>query len=737
VKVRQEIEDKIEKKGLNVNISNFHAMGNSIIGKVEGGKHALSELSKRGDRTALPKWVENRFKEKVRLRQESKPDDFLNDSEPVLNQSTEDSFSEKLTNFVAYNYHPYKSEFEFKSLGDYYKYLKEYEIRSLQGKPLRSYGEVEIANFLFLNGIKYEYESTYPYYKPNELHGPYQPDFYLPDYNIYIEHFGIDRQNRTAPFVPNKEYLDDMDWKRKLHRINNTKLIETYNYQKSEGTLLELLEKQLKDYNVEFNPIPQEEIFVKINEAGLVNLLALLISKFLNLYKSGNYNYEEIVEEAQKRPDSIRCRSFLDLFKPIYDDYEKNLESQKKIDFHDMINKATKYINEGKYPRKYKYILVDEFQDISLSIYRFIQALLRNGDAKSFCVGDDWQAIYRFNGGEVSVMTDFDNHFEPSEYLYLNKTFRFNSKLCDISSQFIMKNKAQLPKNLNSEPTDKPAVSIKWSRKSDLQSSIEECLEEIQFNEIKPKSESPQVKIFLLGRYGKQLQFHTHRKEILDMVSELNEKFPDLHIEFNTAHKAKGTEAAYVIVFNLVAGKYGFPCLIEDDPVLNLVLTKKDPFPNAEERRLFYVAITRAKKHVYLITDDTRPSTFIDELVNDKYDIRIQGYEKHKPNNCPICSTGQVVRIDGEYQPFYACNNWPYCKYRADNCPSCGQKSLIENGDKFKCLNDLCGFTTSKCPKCGGYLILHKGSPDFWGCSNYSTMNCTYKEKAGNNAHAK
>jgi DNA helicase-4 len=715
--VRLEIEERLkDKTGLKFPVSTFHAMGLHVIANIEPKEPAVSELST--DRLKLPKWVEKQIVNKSGLAQGSKLDDFI--EKPSEIPSLKNAYREKVMDFLAFNYHPYKSEFDFKTLGDYYKYLKEFEIRSLNGDLVKSYEESEIANFLFLNDISYEYE---PDYKFDEGHRQYLPDFYLPKYDLYIEHFGINREFKTAPYIDTEKYLEQMEWKRDLHQTRGTKLIETYSYQKAEGILLKELEDNLRGQGVELNPIPPERIFDKINEEGLLDPFAILISKFLNLYKAGNHNYENLKTNAEKKPNSARYISFLEVFQPIYEEYEKYLTNQRRIDFDDMINKATKYIEDGRYQSKFKYILVDEFQDISQSRYRFFKSLLRNNETNSFCVGDDWQAIYRFTGGEVSLMTKFKDYFEPCEYLYLNETFRFDNKLCDLSSRFVMKNKDQLTKSImSSRKMDTPAITIAWVGKENLTSAIEACLKDIEAKEaLLNHDKKKKLRVYIIGRYR---NIHSQSE-----YSEIRDKFPKFDIEYFTAHKSKGVEADYVIVLNLIAGKYGFPCLIEDDPILSLVLAEKDSFPNAEERRLFYVAITRAKKHVYLLSEDRRPSSFIDELINERYDIYFQGNSKKGPVYCPVCETGQIVKIDRDYSTHYVCNNHPYCTHREKTCPSCKNGFLILNEGKYKCSNEKCEFIAKKCQLCDGYLILRNWTPAFWGCSNYFTTKCPYTEE--------
>ena len=172
---------------------------------------------------------------------------------------------------------------------------------------------------------------------------------------------------------------------------------------------------------------------------------------------------------------------------------------------------------------------------------------------------------------------------------------------------------------------------------------------------------------FIIGRYNALKP---------DYLRDLNYDFPDLDIKYSTVHRSKGLEADFVILIGLTSGRHGFPCEIVDDPVLNLVLTKEDSFPNAEERRLFYVALTRAKKHLYLVVDDSNGSSFVSEIQKGGYDFRLFG-TKVDVSICPICKTGIIIKKMGKNGEFYSCNNYPYCVYIARDCPDCQKGSEI------------------------------------------------------------
>ena len=132
--------------------------------------------------------------------------------------------------------------------------------------------------------------------------------------------------------------------------------------------------------------------------------------------------------------------AFLAVFGPIYERYQESLDGSEEIDFHDMINRATELVESGRFRSPFKYILVDEFQDISPSRAALLKALLDNcPGAQLFAVGDDWQAIYRFAGSDIAVMQEFGERFGDYERIDLETTFRCwaDSSIFDRSSVFV------------------------------------------------------------------------------------------------------------------------------------------------------------------------------------------------------------------------------------------------------------------------------------------------------------
>ena len=675
---------------LNLEVKTFHSLGLSIIAEVEEKTPSVSKLST--DKVKLDKRIEEFIRENLR----------------------DELFSKLLNEYFLFHIYPYESIFNFKNRGEYIDYLKKHEVRSLKGDIVKSLEECDIANFLYVHGIEYEYERDYQVETSSKEHRQYRPDFYLSNYGIYIEHFAIDENGNTPSFIDKDRYVEEIVWKRKLHKANETKLIETYSHEKKNGILLVNLEAKLRRENVEIKRIPEEKVFEEINKLGYISPFASLLSTFLNLYKSSHLEINDLKEKAKKFHSRERSQAFIDMFAYILTSYNNCLISQGEVDFNDMILFSERYVAENRYQSKYRYILVDEFQDISQSRYRLLKALFeQRADCKLFCVGDDWQSIFRFTGSDLSLMTHFQEYFGFTKFSVLDKTFRFNDGICDFSNKFILQNPNQLSKRLvTNEKTEKQTVKVIFTESEN--EAILKILEEINSKSLK------KTEVFIIGRYNYQQP---------DNLDELRRSFPRISIRYITAHSSKGTEADYVILIGLKSGLYGFPCQIEDDPLLNLVLAKQDSFPNSEERRLFYVVVTRAKKEVYLLSDATSTSEFVTEVLKEGYNVNVVGKNSDKMK-CPECVNGHIELVNWKYGPFYSCSNFPYCEYKPQVCPKCDNGFLQkENRFEYICINDYCGFRAKICPSCkDGFMKVIEGPySDFMGCSNFPEYR--YKEK--------
>ncbi|MGZ8955624.1 MAG: UvrD-helicase domain-containing protein [Methylovulum sp.] len=428
-KAAEEMDERIRSQlGINnLTAKTFHGLGMHIISQVEGVVPSINKMA--GDDRLQDHFVDEQIKRLLK--------DELYKSRFV-------------TYFLRFS-HPYKSQFNFKSLGEYNNYILENDIRTLQGEQVKSYEECEIANCLFRQGVVYEYEANYQVNTAGPDYRAYQPDFYLPEYGIYIEHFAVNENNKTPPFIDQQSYLAGMVWKRELHQKHQTQLIETYSYLKQQGILTKSLEEKLLQAGVKFKPLANNELLIKLNQFGQVSEFSKLLSQVLGLFKAACLDLKSLVLLARQHEDHERMEAAAFLFEPIYEVYQQHLRDTATIDFEDMIGKAIEYVEDGLYRSPYNYLLVDEFQDISASRARLVKALLaQNSDNSLFCVGDGWQSIYRFTGSDVTITKEFEEHFGYTATSVLDKTFRFNNKIGEVASRFIMQNPTQIAKKIQS-----------------------------------------------------------------------------------------------------------------------------------------------------------------------------------------------------------------------------------------------------------------------------------------------
>ncbi len=609
---------------------------------------------------------------------------------------------------------PYRSEHDFKTWGEYYNYIRKYDIRSLNGETVRSFEECEIANFLYLNGVAYKYEVAYEHDLATSEKRQYKPDFYLPEHGVYIEHFGINAAGNTAPFVDREKYLREMDWKRKIHAKYGTTLIETFSHEHADGRLLRNLTEKLGEHGVTFAPHPGEDVFAVLNQQGRIDSFTRLVATFLQHFKGNRLTFSDIASLARTQRDRARAQAFLAVFSPIFERYQERLSRSGEIDFHDMIHRATDLAEAGRYRSPFKYILVDEFQDISPSRARLLKALLgSSADAQLFAVGDDWQAIFRFAGSDIAVMRNFADHFGAFERIDLESTFRGSDRIAAVATDFVLRNPEQIRKTVRAtRSADRPAVHVGLPNQEGF-SLLKEALDRIAED---ARRHDGTAEVLLLGRYR-----HLRPRNL----GALSKQYLSLQISWMTVHGSKGIEADYVVVLGLCGGKYGFPAEIADDPLLDLVLAAPETHPDAEERRLLYVAITRARRQVFLLSDGGPPSTFASELIDGGYDVTVFGRRSEVDAPCPRCTTGRLQRreIARNASIFYGCLNFPLCEYTTRPCPKCGNGLPVKSGTAYRCRD--CDASIEACPVCSGWLEPRLGKfGRFLGCSNWP--DCDY-----------
>lgn len=646
----------------------------------------------------------------------------------------------------------FEAPYEGDDLNDFFNYISKADFSTLRGnmeeyaeniidkrtgkrqtiayETLRSAQEVRIANFLFMNGIEYTYEKPYPY-NINGSYKPYAPDFTIEqgDKVAYIEHFGITEDGKNSLY--DKEQLEHykkaVNDKVKLHRAHGTDLIYTFSAHNDGRDYLDHLKDQLIKKGFELHPRSAREVFEKIvntEENRYISRLVKLICTFLQNFKTNGYTVDEF-RRFMTISKNVRSRLFLTIAEQCYHEYAKRLKEKNAIDFEDMINESARIVQEEVIKGEkldFKYIIVDEYQDISRQRFNLTKELSNLYDAKIIAVGDDWQSIYAYAGSDITLFTNFCETFGYGEELRITRTYRNAQEVIDIAGGFIQKNTKQIRKALVSpKHIDHPVIIQTYTEEVDrskyegkggkyflVGETVEKIMKEIL-------QENPKSSILLLGRYGfdgfnltKSADFQYWEKT----GAVTSKTFADIELEFMTVHRAKGLGFDNVIIINAIDSVYGFPSQVQDDPVLKFVVKDDHAIEYAEERRLFYVALTRTKNRVYIVTPQQRPSDFVRELVNEYPDVELRGKlddkqtSKYETKYCPICGYPLQFRYKKAYGlKLWICSNEPeICDFMT---------------------NDLRGgvLPILKCDKCrDGYLIVKHGrgkSEPFLGCTNF------------------
>lgn len=728
-KAVKELQEKIQGAlSIQCPIATFHSTGNAII-----HKHSPEEKLNIVDNSRLYFVIRDYFRGSI-MQNENVVNKLIMFFASYFDAPYEgDDLNGFFNNIAKANYATMRSDLE-----EFKREVIDARTKksvTIQNEILRSHQEVEIANFLYLNHIDYEYEPIYQYDIPNSRK-PYTPDFIIfqNGKSAYIEHFGISENGENDRY--SQEELDRYNWvmRKKInwHSSHGTTLIYTFSSYNDRRHLLKHLRDELEKKGFELHPRSNKEVMEKLvagEENRYVRKLVSLISRFISNFKVNGYTAEDF-HRMHHSTQNVRSRLFLDICHDCYLEYERWLNENKAVDFEDMINESARILREVKEMKQkldFKYIIVDEYQDISRQRFDLTKALSEVTDAKIIAVGDDWQSIYAFSGSDITLFTKFEEKMGYAKMLKIVKTYRNSQDVIDIAGGFIQKNAEQISKRLISpkhieDPVliytyDSTSKGKDGNRRSGENYAMAHAVEAAltQLLEYKKKEGKKPGTILLLGRFG----FDGDRLERSGLFEYINPgnklksvKFPKLDITFMTAHSSKGLGYDDVIIVNGKNETYGFPSKIEDDPVLAFVIRGDRSIDYAEERRLFYVAMTRTKNRVFFIAPEKNPSEFLLELKHDYKNVLLHGsWSEEKTaakekKACPLCGYPLQLKYKKSYGlRLYICTNEPeVCDFMTNDFRA-GKLAI------------------QKCDKCrDGYLIVKSGKLDgfFLGCTNYN-----------------
>lgn len=731
-KATEELKGRFKRLGVNVNISTFHSIGNTIIKNNESIRHRIVSSGFMFDRIKeylITKLDDEYFIKKILLFFAS----YL--TMPFDEKDTSLLYKTLMNNDIK----TLKSDLE--GIIQEFSDTQSKQKITINNERVRSIDECRIANYLYINGIDYIYEPVYQYGFKDTIK-PYCPDFVINQNGnkIYLEHFGISQDGKNSRFTSEElqKYKEHINDKVRLHKEHETKLIYTFSKYNDNRDLIEHLHDELVKASVELNTRNNMEVYKKIitnAEDKYFNKFIILLCNFISKFKTNNFTASKFDEWKIVIKDE-RTKLFLDIAYQCYLVYTKALKDTNSIDFEDMINDASNILDKkiaANEMLEYDYVFVDEYQDISMQRFDLCKKLSQASRAKIIVVGDDWQSIFRFSGSQVDLFTNFKESMGYANILKITNTYRNSQELIDVAGKFVMKNEQQIKKTLKSNKSvSDPIILMSYNDSFEkdennhsafyrLGKTIEKALDKIVLEC------GDETKVLFIGRYGfdgQQLStleelFTYHNNKIQSI------KYPNLKIDFLTAHSSKGLGYENVIIINAKDAILGFPSQIDDDSVMRLVIKDNEKIDYAEERRLFYVALTRTKNKVYIITPQHKPSKFVLEIKDQNKNVIIDG-----ENLTPTSDTVLKVKC-------------PVCGYPLQKRKS-NFKFNKEMNTLWICSNDpeVCGFLTndlqggklsiSKCPDCeDGYLIVKPIKNSLGINTNRRMLGCTNYKKDG------
>lgn len=625
-KAKEELDYKINKIfNSNVDIYTFHSLGLKIIKYYYKNKD-IDIIDEKGQYKIICDYIKNNLfknKEKFNLFFEA----FKNKT----------SFSEEyklFDNYYDYHNYMYKRKY-INSNTTMDNYIKEQAkrrrnyLKTLNGEYCKSKEEVDIANFLYLNNIDYQYEKSYKKLDNLKI---YKPDFYIEQNNNYnyIEHFGIDKINETNNHYTKEEltnYLKNMKLKENYHKKEKIEdlFIITYSKVLGKKNYLSVLKDSLikKGYvlSKKDNDLVYERLKDTSEDKYINNFVNRIVIPFISYFKRSNYKLDDF---KNIKTDNDLLNKQIRVISDIYLNYESKLREKNLIDFEDMINisyKVMPYIKEKNLGVDYKYIIIDEYQDVSMQRFNLTKRIEELFKSKIIAFGDDYQTIFGFSGSRIDLMTEFKNYLTDAKQIPIPNVYRNSQELIDVATKFINKNSKQIKKKLiSNKRLIGPIELYIYNDSNHLNTNINKSI--ILSNILdKIYLSNNKSNVLLLERYNNDIDTILNHELFIRKNHEsiIYKKHEDMKIDYLTIHKSKGLEYDNCILINAIDDKYGFPSKIEDEEIIKLLKPKiEENIFYPEERRLFYVAMTRTKNKLYILVPKSKTSSFIREIESDK-----------------------------------------------------------------------------------------------------------------------
>lgn len=562
--------------------------------------------------------------EEINLQRQSKerPEEIM---KKIIIESCEDI--EFLINLKRYILDYYVDEYRLKmhSKG-FTNYQKPYT--TLNGENVASKSERDIADWLYRHNIEYKYE---PLISPGSFE--FQPDFFIKEANLYLEHVS----NLSYPLKDKQKVMEESG--KKYEEIQEKDMGDSTHFNKKMSSIImSHLDKNFK----KASPLKVTEEF-KGYEKYLRQFILDLI-RVIDKIKVENRQFDEIYKKSQK-DQHLRVREFYQLAKPILKSYAKYCVNHSYLDFNDLMIETVRLLKKDsairkKFQEKFRYLLVDEFQDVNTLQVRLINYLLTEKN-QLFCVGDDWQSIYGWRGSEVEYIVNFKQFFKKPlpEIIKLKINYRSNPTIVNASNEVINNNQYKIKKEISSFNQEGKKIYL-YCAKKESEDGVDIVVENI--------------KKLLANGYQKEDIMVLSRTRKSEAYERYFLSLRKLGVRLYTMHQAKGLEAKAVFIVGLTNGFFGFPNVRDVDRIFQIIKESNYELLMEEERRLFYVALTRAREELFLVSEVGNESTFLSEIPGeflDRKNFLILNIEQTKKVTCKFCKE----ELKGEF------NYCPYC----------------------------------------------------------------------------
>lgn len=567
------------------------------------------------------------------------PQDVSNFIDSVIRKEvniSDSTFHEHYLQFLAHYDETYANEADFDSKTKYIAERAEERYETLGGETVASRAEKVIADFLLMHGIEYQYEAIAGWADSAPDKGVYRPDFYLPAHDIYIEHWGIHEDGEVAEWfsIDSEEYWAKTTWGREQFEQAEYTLVETYDFEheKSPLHLKRVLQHRLGRHGIELERLDFMDLVDYVYEyhenADIVESFAAFIKNAKQFAIPVDEIRSRLDEQHPRQYHFGRCGEIL------LQKYNDHLDRNDLVDFEDMIHEAIAVLDRNPtfFRDEYEHLLVDEFQDVGQSHLDFVRHLVGPDQARLFCVGDDWQSIYAFRGANVQYFTNFEEYFGPATTTYLTENYRCPPTILQAGNDLIDKNPNQIDKTVTAA-TDQDSTPKLHILSSDSDAEYRRYVTEhtaALIERLLATGSKPQD-VMVLCRYDDAVAYLDAIRDELE-TRKIPYDGPDEHyrppgtpsiysdafdpnagVSVISAHRAKGREAEHVILLHVTDGYMGFPSQDRKNELTSPV-RDVDVDRIAEERRLFYVAITRTADTLYVQTRESSRSPFINEI---------------------------------------------------------------------------------------------------------------------------